>query len=156
MCFYVCLLKIKKKIMKKIIIMLAAGIGFTAAVNAQQVKGPGVPANVKSVFAKMYPGSKKVTWDKENGLYEASFTYLGQQGSVLIDKSGKWTEKENVIGIKELPQNVLQYLKEHYKTSPIKGAAKITKVTGEVNYEAEIRGKDVFFSQQGSFIKEGE
>lgn len=138
--------------MKKIIAVLAIGLSFTAA-NAQQVKETQVPPVVKSSFAKMLPGIKQVKWDKENKQFEASYTLGQHKGSVLFDNTGKWTEKETAIGVKELPQKALAYMKENFKGHTLMGAAKIIKANGEVQYEAEISGKDVFFTQQGIFIK---
>ena len=138
--------------MKKIIAVLAIGLSFTAA-NAQQVKEKQVPPAVKSSFTKMFTGIKQVKWDKEKNQYEATYTNGQHKNSVLFDNTGKWTEKETAIAVQELPQQALAYMKEHFKGHDLKGAAKITKVNGEVQYEAEISGKDVFFNQQGAFIK---
>lgn len=138
--------------MKKIITVLAIGLSFTAA-NAQQVKEIQVPLAVKSAFEKMFPGVKQAKWDKASALYEASYTKGQHKGSVLFDNTGKWTEREAAIAVKELPQKALLYMKENFKGHTLKGAAKIIKATGEVQYEAEISGKDVFFTQQGIFIK---
>jgi hypothetical protein len=101
----------------------------------------------------MIPGAAHTNWDKANDLYEASYTNGQHKGSVLFAADGKWTEREVVILINQLPKGALQYMQQHYKAQPLKGAAKITKSNGEVQYEAEISGKDVFFTQQGIFIK---
>ena len=138
--------------MKKILAILTIGIGFTAA-NAQQTKQIEPPAIVKASFAKMFPDVQQTNWDKENGQYEASYTNGQHKGSVLFDSNGKWTEREVVIPIEQLPREALLYMQQHYKGQTLKGAAKITKSNGEVQYEAEISGKDVFFTQHGVFIK---
>ena len=65
----------------------------------------------------------------------------------------KWTEREVAIPVSQLPGKALQYMQKNFKGQPLKGAAKITKSTGEVQYEAEIKGKDVFFTREGVFIK---
>ena len=140
--------------MKKIITVLAIGLSFIAA-TAQQVKDIKVPSAVKSSFAKMFPGIKQATWDKENNLYEASFTDGSYKGSVLFDANGKWTERETAIPVNQLPQKVRAYMQTHYKKEKLLGAAKINKASGVVEYEAEIKGKDVFFTKDGEFIKEG-
>src|SRR3981081_960301 len=112
--------------MKKILAILAIGIGFTAA-NAQQTKQIEPPAIDKESFAKMVPGATHTNWDKENGLFEASYTNGQHKGSVLFDSNGKWTEREVVIPISQLPKEALLYMQQHYKSQPLKGAAKITK-----------------------------
>ncbi len=140
--------------MKKIITVLAIGLSFIAAA-AQQTNDIQAPSAVKSSFAKMFPGIKQATWDKENNLYEASFTDGTYKGSVLFDANGKWTEKETAIPISQLPQKVRAYMQTYYKKEKLLGAAKIKKASGVVEYEAEIKGKDIFFTKDGEFIKVG-
>jgi hypothetical protein len=142
----------KYTIMKKIFAILAIGLGFTAA-NAQQIKQTEVPAIVKASFTKMIPGAKQTKWDKENGQYEASYVNGQHKGSVLFAADGRWAEREVVVPVNQLPKQAIQYMQQHYKTQPLKGAARITMANGDVQYEAEISGKDVFFTQQGVFIK---
>jgi hypothetical protein len=138
--------------MKKYFAILSIGLSFTS-VNAQQIKESEVPSSVKASFAKMYPQVKKTTWDKENNQYEASYVNGQNKGSVLFEANGKWSEREVVIPTSQLPLNALQYLKKQYKGQPLKAAAKITKSNGEVQYEAEIPGEELFFTKEGLFIK---
>lgn len=138
--------------MKHILAALAIALSFSAA-NAQQIKAIEVPAPVKASFAKMIPDAKNVKWDKENTQYEASYEGNGHKGSVLFDAAGKWTERETAIATTSLPANAIKYMQQHYKKNQIKGAAKIVKQNGEVQYEAEIRGAEVFFAKDGTFIK---
>jgi hypothetical protein len=49
---------------------------------------------------------------------------------------------------------VLAYVKANYKNKKIKGGAKISKLDGTVNYEAEVNGVDVMFDADGKFLKE--
>lgn len=140
--------------MNKILSVLVFSLGISFA-NAQTIKETEVPFAIKAAFAKMYPGIKQATWDKENNLYEASFTDGSYKGSVLFDANGKWTERETAIPVSQLPQKVRAYMQTHYKKEKLLGAAKIKKSSGEVEYEAEIKGKDIFFTKDGEFIKEG-
>lgn len=138
--------------MKKIIAVIAFGLSFSAA-NAQQIKATEVPALVKTSFAKMIPDAQNVKWDKEQTFYEASYEGNGHKGSVLFDADGKWTERETAITTTSLPGNAIKYMQQHYKKNQIKGAAKIVKQNGEVQYEAEVQGAEVFFTKDGGFIK---
>lgn len=136
--------------MKKILLALALTV--TVAVIAQKT---GVaPDAVKTAFTKAYPGATKIKWEKEDGNYEVSFTLNGQEGSALYDPRGGLVESEQEMKVTDLPAVVTAYLKEHYKGVKVKGAAKITKAGGTVNYEAEIKGKDVLFDANGKFLKE--
>lgn len=69
--------------------------------------------------------------------------------------NGKWTERETAIPIAALPLKIRTYMQANYKNEKLIGAAKITKTSGELQYEVEIKGKDIFFTKDGEFIKEG-
>ena len=139
--------------MKKMITFLAISLSITAA-NAQKIKETDVPAVVKIAFVKMYPGIKTAQWDKENNQFEARFTNGSYIGSVLFDAAGKWTERETSIPVSKLPQKVKTYMQSNHKNEKLLGAAKIIKANREVNYEAEVKGKDLIFDANGNFIKE--
>ncbi len=111
-----------------------------------------VPAAVKQAFQKQYPGTK-AEWDNEDGKYEAGFKYNGHEMSVLYNANGSVEETEMEIPVSQLPAAATSYLTEH-KMGKIGEAAKITKANGEVNYEAEVKGKDVIFDAAGKFLKE--
>lgn len=131
--------------------MMAVTVGFIAV--GQKVKEAAVPAAVKASLAKHYPGVT-TKWEKEDGLYEASFKKDGKDMSVMITSNGTITETEVDLKIADLPATVLTYVKEHYKGKSVKEAARITKADGTVNYEAEVNGKDLLFDVNGKFLKE--
>jgi hypothetical protein len=74
--------------------------------------------------------------------------------SALFEANGAMTESEMEIKVKELPAAILEYVKTNRKGAAIKEAAKVTKANGEVNYEAEVNGKDMIFDAAGNFLKE--
>lgn len=144
--------------MKQKVVLLFAAIMVGLFSFAQKTKEAvkhklEVPAVVQQSFHKEFPGAV-AKWDKEGETYEANFKHKGKSMSALFEPSGAMTEQEVSIKISELPAPVHQYIKEHYKGAVIKEAARITKSSGEINYEAEVRGKDVIFDQAGKFIKE--
>jgi hypothetical protein len=143
-------LTIKKVVMKKNILCLLA-IAFVIISCSKKVAVPDV---VKTKFASLYPDTKNVKWEKEDGKYEAGFKNNGHEMSALFDASGVMTESEEEIKLSDLPVVAVEYVKANYAGSAIKAAAKITKAGGEVNYEAELKGKDVIFDSAGTFIKE--
>lgn len=136
--------------MKKILLALALIV--TMAVIAQ--KNGVAPNAAKAAFTKAYPGAVKIKWEQEAGNYEVSFTLNGQECSAIYDPKGGLVESEQEIKVTDLPAVVSAYMKNHYKGVTVKGAAKITKADGTVNYEAEIKGKDVLFDANGKFLKE--
>jgi len=138
--------------MKKLlgVFMATAMIGGTAC--AQKLKKSEVPAAVKSNFVKQFPGVE-AKWEKEDGKYEAGFKKMHHEMSAMFEANGAMTETEMEIKVAELPASVLKYVKENHPGASIKEASKITKVSGEVNYEAEVNGKDLIFSADGKFIR---
>ncbi len=138
--------------MKKITLLCIAS-AFTSITIAQDVKESAVPEIVKSSFKKKYPTVKTVKWEKEDSNYEAGFTVNKVESSVLLDSKGNIKETENEIPISQLPKGVVEYIKKNHPTAKITEAAKITDSKGEVTYEAEIKGKDLFFDANGKFLK---
>lgn len=130
--------------------LLVACLFVSAAVIAQK----NIPAAVKTAFTKAYPTATKVKYEKEDGNYEVSFVDKGNEISVIYDARGILKESEQELKISALPASVTAYMKEHYKGMPVKGAAKITKTDGSINYEAALKGKDVIFDANGKFLKE--
>jgi len=126
---------------------------ITSAANAQKLDAAKVPAAVKATFTKQYPGIT-TKWELEDGNYEASFKKDGKAMSVIYQASGTMMESEISIKIAELPATAVAYVKEHYKGKTIQEGAKITKADGTINYEAELKGKDIIFDANGKFLKE--
>ncbi len=143
--------------MKKYLLLLTLAAACTINANAQEEKENKkyvkAPAAVSESFKKQFPGVT-AKWEKEDDKYEASFKQNGKEMSALFETNGTMTESEVEIKIAELPAAATSYLKEHYKGVTIKEATKITKANGEVNYEAEVKGKDVLFDTAGKFLKE--
>lgn len=112
------------------------------------------PENVKAAFSKAYPGIKEVKWEKEDGNYEASFKNEGNDVSVIYSPKAVLLESEIEMSPASLVPAIQSYMALHYKLMPIKGAAKITRSNGKIEYEAAIKGKDILFDSNGKFLKE--
>lgn len=146
--------------MKKIFSLAAILFAISSATFAQE-KGEGhekisVPSVVKTANMQKYPESKnyKVTWEKENGNYEANWGGKdGEANSVQYTPAGSFIEIVKSISVNELPANVATYVKQHYKGAKITEAGKVTDAKGKTSYEAEVHGKDVIFDENGNFVK---
>ena len=138
--------------MKKALMMsIMALVVFSAC--GQKLSASKVPQAVKTSFEKQYPDISP-KWEKEDGKYEATFKQSGKTMSAMFTPAGIFTESETAIKTTELPASISTYVKEHYTGKTIKGAAKITKQNGIVNYEVVINGKDVMFDANGKFLEE--
>ena len=138
--------------MKKSVIMITF-IMVSLVSFAQKTKEQNVPLVVKKALLQKFPKAKEIKWDKEGKNFEASFDLNNVDNSVLFSQDGKIVETEIEIKVSQLPKNALQYLNDNYKNQKVKEAAKIVTEKGNVIYEAEIKGKDLFFDENGNFIK---
>jgi len=139
--------------MKKLIMMaLIADIAGLSSC-AQKLKESKVPAAAIATFQKQYPNTK-ATWGKEDAVYEVNFKKDGKEMSAIIDEKGTIIETETMIAVSDLPAAILDYMNKHYKGMEVKEAAKIIKANGDINYEAEIKKKDIVFDANGNFLKE--
>jgi len=139
----------KKKLLLAVAIVAAAG-----SVHAQDLKTKDVPAIVKSACEKKYPEATNVSWEKEKGNYEANWGgKSGEDNSVLFTPSGIFVEIVKAISISGLPKAVAPYVKAHYKGAKISEAGRVTDAAGKTMYEAEIKGMDLIFDENGNFIK---
>ena len=113
-----------------------------------------VPAAVKSALSKKYPSASKVTWEKENGNYEANWGgKSGEDNSVQYTPTGEFIEIVNAIPVSQLPAPVTTYIKSHYKGAKITEAGRVTDAQGKTTYEAEVNRKDIIFDEKGNFVK---
>ncbi len=139
--------------MKSISVLLAAIIFVSFTACGQKIDASKVPAAVKTSFAAKFPGAK-VKWEKEDGKYEAGFTHQGHEMSALFQENGTMEESEMEINVTELPAAISAYITKHHPGVAIKEAAKITRSNGAIQYEAEVKGKDLIFDEKGNFLKE--
>jgi len=137
----------------KQLLLAASVMGAMLGANAQKLEADKVPAVVKTAFTKQFPGATAVKWEKEDGQYEAGFKQGNDKMAAMYKPDGTFTESEVSIPVSALPASVTEYMNTHYKGTPVKEGAKITKADGTVNYEAEINGMDVIFDASGKFLK---
>jgi len=137
--------------MRKSVIIVVALVLSTIAF-AQKVKATKVPEIVSKSLLLKYPNAKNVKWDKEENNYEASFESNKIENSVLFNANGKIIETEVEITTAQLPKPILNYIGKNYKDQKVKEAAKIISDKGIVTYEAEIKGKDLLFDENGKLL----
>jgi hypothetical protein len=139
----------RKKLLLSMIIVLAV-----MTVSAQDLKSKDVPAVVKAALAKKYPEAAKVSWEKEKGNYEANWGgKSGEDNSVMFTPSGTFVEMVKAISVSDLPKAVASFVKAHYKGAKIREAGRVTDAAGKTMYEAEIKGGDLIFDENGKFLK---
>lgn len=134
--------------MKRIFGIFAVLVFTVTASQAQKVKLFKVPVAVKAAFAKLHP-TVTANWEMEKQNYEAGFKLNGAETSEIYTANGTLLETEVSIKPNALPIAILTKL----KGMKIAEAAKITKADGTLNYEAEVKGKDLLFDTNGNPVK---
>ena len=75
--------------------------------------------------------------------------------SALFTAAGRLEETETDIEVSALPPAIVSYVKAKYKGAAIKEAAQLNR-NHKILYEAEIKGKDLLFDENGNFVSEEE
>ncbi|NCD71140.1 PepSY-like domain-containing protein [Mucilaginibacter agri] len=140
--------------MRKVILSMLVTTAALSAVVAQKVKKADVPTAVSTALMQKYPTATKVTWEKEKGNYEANWGgKSGEDTSVMFSPTGTFMEQVIAINPSELPAAVTAYVNKNYKGKKITEAGKVTDAKGKIMYEAEVKGKDLVFDENGAFLK---
>jgi hypothetical protein len=140
--------------MKKIILSAFVLSTLCSDAMAQDIKPKDVPAAVKDALTKKYPNATKISWEKEKGNYEANWGgKSGEDTSVQFTPTGAFVEEVKAIPVSQLPTTVSTYVKANYNGAKIKEAGKVTDAAGNQFFEAEIKGKDWIFNENGKFLK---
>ncbi len=111
-----------------------------------------VPKKVLHSFKKQHP-TIEAEWEVEDSVYEAAFKTDSENISLLYNKNGDLLQSEKIIMTSELPEKLKNYLSENYKDQKISKAKKVTKNSGEINYETALNGQALVFNEEGKFIK---
>ena len=142
--------------MKKYLVTVACACMFIVGAYAQDMKTDNVPANVKAECIKRFPGSAtaKVSWEKEKGNYEANWGgKSGEDNAAMFTPEGVFVELVKAIPVNKLPSAAIKYVKEHENAATIKEAGLVTDPKGVITYEAELKGKELIFDKNGTFLK---
>src|SRR6201996_1770443 len=140
--------------MKKVFVLTTVALLAKAGLRAHDLKAKVVPAAAKEALAIKYPEATKVSWEKEKGNYEANWGgKSGEDNSASFKPDGTFVEIVKAISISALPKNIAPYIKEHYHGAKIREAGKVTDAAGKTMYEAEIKGGDLIFDENGNFLK---
>ena len=127
---------------------------IAGTIMSQDIKTKDVPAVVKAALLKKYPQATKVGWEKEKGNYEANWGgRSGEDNSVQFTPSGEFVEIVKAIAVSELPKPVIPYVKQHFKGAKVTEAGRVTDAAGKTMYEAEVKGADLIFDENGNFLK---
>jgi len=136
------------------LILIGITLFFAFQLNAQALKEREVPSPVKTQVAKLYPQATKISWEEEDGFYEASFLTNEKETSLILSIDGTLVSTETEIDKSALPGGVISYVSMHHPGSSTMKAFKITDLKGRVKYEVEVDDIDYLFDHKGVFLSQ--
>ena len=137
--------------MKNILLVATLFVSLSVA-HAQK----GVPANALSDFKTKFPTAQKVSWDKEDGNFEAEFKMGATKMSATYSTTGEWLETETGIDITALPATVFMAFKKDHEATKINAVYKIDSakpISYEIEYKDGVKTKEVIYDAQGAIRK---
>ncbi len=142
----------KRFILSTSSLIVIAGLSSFGLVPASLIT---VPPAVKEALVKKYPSAKHVNWEKEKGNFEGNWGGASKEDtSVVFTPAGDFVEEVIAIPVSILPPVISSYVRSHYSGARIKEAGKVTDAKEMKMFEAEIKGKDLIFDENGKFLKE--
>jgi hypothetical protein len=120
--------------------------------HAQSIKEREVPQLIKKSVSEVYPEAKNISWEIEDGMYEASFMEAGKELTCVIAMNGKITQIEEEIGTSGLPGGALSYLAMHELRTDKMEVTKIKDARNTITYEIETEGMSYLFDERGNLI----
>jgi hypothetical protein len=136
------------------LILIAFAACLTLQLNAQTIKEREVPTPVTSKVKALYPEATKISWEEEDGFYEASFLASEKETSIVLSRDGTLVRTETEIQTSELPGGVISYVSMHHPGSSKMKAYKIIDIKGVVSYEVESDDIDYLFDAKGVFLSQ--
>ena len=143
--------------MKKIVVLLSAGMLISLMGYTQKITPDKVPAPVKQSFAKKFPAATDVKYEMEKKDYEINFKDKGVETSANFDATGKWLETETEIKESDLPKEVAVSVAKNFAGFKISEVAKTETPDKGLIYEMDLKkdkeGFEVQFSPKGDVLK---
>ncbi|RZK52612.1 MAG: hypothetical protein EOO87_14830 [Pedobacter sp.] len=140
--------------MKKIILLLA-GICFSAQAFAQDIAANKVPSVVINTFKQAFPKASKVEWELKVDLYNADFNIGTTDHEAWLDKKGTIVKQKKDIATKNLPSLVTKSINDNFKGYRIDDVDWY-EVDKQVFYKVELQKqkeeKNVVFDKNGKIV----
>lgn len=137
--------------------LFALMILSTGTVLAQDIPQSEVPEKVLRSFNEKFPKASDVEWEREGDLFQVDFDMgFFADHDAWFDASGTMTRHKEEISKSDLPAAVANAIAAQYAEYRIDDVDRITE-SGKVSYKVELeRGEEdrnVYFSEDGTFIR---
>jgi len=115
-----------------------------------------LPEAVRTGYEGKYPGARDLEWESDKDLFEASFTWEGQENFEAAFKiDGTWVRTKSPATVDDLPEQARTYLKsmDGYRIIEVERIESPTSsVTYEVGIENRIIEVDCVFDNGGNLL----
>jgi hypothetical protein len=139
--------------MKKVFLLFAISVLFMQVkAQEQKIVAKDVPGAVTAAFYKSNPTIKDVDWSKKGLNYIGAYEVDKVGNSSTYNVSGILIESQMEIVATALPTPAMDYVKLNYKENEVKKAFKVTDAKEVVTYKAQVKGMDLTFNLEGTFI----
>lgn len=129
----------------KLLSPLLATLAFTVfPAQAEKIPLSEVPQAVINSLKERHPDAKIIKVEEEHHfaikLYEVKFKLDGKKQELLYTPQGEYFGFEEDINISELPEAVINSLKQTFHKLSIEKAEKIKHPDGRIEYEIDVKG----------------
>jgi hypothetical protein len=131
-------------------------LSFILAISACQKKNDVVPENVLDNFNKAYLNAENITWEKENGYFEAEFVIDDVEMAVVFDENALIIMTEETIDQEVLPDTIKSVIAADFANHSILEVNRIFKDSlcfYEVELQSEEIEKEIVFSEAGMIVQ---
>ena len=123
--------------LKKITVIMIAGLLISVFLLAQDTGKIIVPLKVKNKMLALYPQTQDVpvTWSKEGLNYKGSLTIMEKPANIVFDSTGKVIYVEKRIHPTYLPKKISAQLNSNYPGNIIQEVFEYTNAAGKKTYK---------------------
>ena len=129
---------------------------FSGNIFAQKIDQKNVPAVILNSFQVKFPTADDVKWRLDKGNYRVEFEVKDKDHEVRLDNRGKIVKHEQDLFFSEIPEDVLQTIREKVPFFDLDDADKITengKSTYEIDFEIDNKDHDFWITEKGKLLK---
>jgi len=128
---------------------------LTGNISAQKIDQKNVPAVIVNSFQVKFPTADDVDWRLKKGIYRVKFEVNDKDHEVRLDNRGKIVKHEQDLFFSEIPEDVLQTIREKAPFFDLEDADKITengKTIFEINFEIDNKDHDFWINERGKLL----
>jgi hypothetical protein len=143
--------------LKRIIVILVAGLCLAGSLLAQDTAKLFVPKRVKNKMLALYPQTQEVpvTWTKDGLYYRGSLTIMEKPAFIVFDSTGKVIRTEKRIHQTYLPKKITGQLNTEFPGNVIKEIFEYTDAAGVKTYKTTIQATITrMYNEDGTIAKE--